>query len=99
MNREALPGIERVVAYTIDFGATAPGFPLSPLNAAQQSRWSEARRLLRHKRASLANSAGITLGEDYHGDLTRPEPLGVAQFRRRQPGCTAPISAGSPGTR
>ncbi|MEJ2458816.1 MAG: alanine racemase C-terminal domain-containing protein, partial [Novosphingobium sp.] len=25
-----------------------------------------------HQRASLANSAGIALGPDYHGDLTRP---------------------------
>jgi alanine racemase len=27
---------------------------------------------VRHRRASLANSAGIALGEAYHGDLTRP---------------------------
>jgi alanine racemase len=27
---------------------------------------------VRHRRASLANSAGIALGETYHGDLTRP---------------------------
>lgn len=44
----------------------------SALNAAQQSRWIEARGMLPHKRASLANSAGITLGANYHGDLTRP---------------------------
>ena len=44
----------------------------SPLNALQLARWQEARRLLPHRRASLANSAGITLGADYHGDLTRP---------------------------
>lgn len=44
----------------------------SALNAAQQSRWIEARGMLPHKRASLANSAGITLGADYHGDMTRP---------------------------
>lgn len=44
----------------------------SPLNARQLERWQEARRLLPHRRASLANSAGITLGPDYHGDLTRP---------------------------
>jgi alanine racemase len=44
----------------------------SALNAAQQSRWNVARGIVQHKRASLANSAGITLGSDYHGDLTRP---------------------------
>ena len=44
----------------------------SPLNGAQQQRWLEARRAVRHKRSSLANSAGITLGSAYHGELTRP---------------------------
>ena len=43
-----------------------------PLNAMQLARWEEARRLMPHRRASLANSAGIVLGEAYHGDLTRP---------------------------
>jgi len=42
------------------------------LNARQRVRWEEARRMVPHKRASLANSAGIALGESYHGDLTRP---------------------------
>lgn len=44
----------------------------SPLNAAQCSRWNHARAAVPHRRASLANSAGITLGPAYHGDLTRP---------------------------
>ena len=44
----------------------------SPLNAMQLARWQEARGAVPHVRASLANSAGITLGEAYHGDLTRP---------------------------
>lgn len=43
-----------------------------PLNALQQQRWTQARAMLRHRRASLANSAGIMLGAAYHGDLTRP---------------------------
>jgi alanine racemase len=43
-----------------------------PLNALQQRHWTEARSMLRHRRASLANSAGIMLGAAYHGDLTRP---------------------------
>ncbi len=42
------------------------------LNAVQLARWEEARRAMPHRRASLANSAGIMLGEAYHGDLTRP---------------------------
>ena len=43
-----------------------------PLNGVQLGRWEEARRQLPHRRASLANSAGIVLGAAYHGDLTRP---------------------------
>ena len=42
------------------------------LNDVQCARWNKARRMLPHCRASLANSAGIALGADYHGDLTRP---------------------------
>ncbi|WP_088309046.1 alanine racemase [Novosphingobium sp. B 225] len=44
----------------------------SPLNQLQCQRWNDARGLLPHRRASLANSAGIALGANYHGDLTRP---------------------------
>jgi len=43
-----------------------------PLNALQLRRWQEARAIVAHRRASLANSAGIALGEAYRGDLTRP---------------------------
>lgn len=42
------------------------------LNEVQLRRWREARAAVPHKRGSLANSAGIALGADYHGDLTRP---------------------------
>jgi alanine racemase len=41
-------------------------------NAVQCARWNEARSVVPHRRASLANSAGIALGSEYHGDLTRP---------------------------
>lgn len=41
-------------------------------NAVQCTRWNLARSAMPHRRASLANSAGIMLGEEYHGDLTRP---------------------------
>ena len=44
----------------------------TPQNEAQRLRWEEARRAVVHRRASLANSAGIVLGTAYHGDLTRP---------------------------
>lgn len=49
----------------------------SPQNPSQQALWIEARGQIAHARASLANSAGITLGPDYHGDLTRP---GIALY-------------------
>lgn len=44
----------------------------SPLNELQRQRWNDARGQIAHRRASLANSAGIALGAAYHGDLTRP---------------------------
>ncbi len=44
----------------------------NPLNAVQLARWQSARGQVRHRRAALANSAGIVLGAAYHGDLTRP---------------------------
>ncbi len=47
------------------------------LNEVQRRRWDEARVKIPHRRASLANSAGIALGAAYHGDLTRP---GIALY-------------------
>jgi alanine racemase len=44
----------------------------TPLNGVQLARWNAARQQVQHRRASLANSAGIVLGKAYHGDLTRP---------------------------
>lgn len=44
----------------------------NPRNAAQLERWQAARGLVRHRRAALANSAGIVLGKAYLGELTRP---------------------------
>lgn len=43
-----------------------------PLNAVQQQRWSAAYAAIGKGERSLANSAGIMLGADYHGDVTRP---------------------------
>jgi alanine racemase len=42
------------------------------LNTLQLGRWEQMRGIVAHKRASLANSAGIVLGSAFHGDLTRP---------------------------
>ena len=44
----------------------------SPMNAGQLALWQGIRGSIAHRRASLANSAGIMLGSDFHGDLTRP---------------------------
>ena len=41
-------------------------------NAQQLARFSAVRSAVKARRYSLANSAGILLGADYHGDLTRP---------------------------
>ncbi|MCA1661874.1 MAG: alanine racemase [Novosphingobium sp.] len=43
-----------------------------PQNARQLARFGEIRAAVRARRYSLANSAGIALGADYHADLTRP---------------------------
>lgn len=43
-----------------------------PLNAVQLQRWQQACSTVPHRRAALANSAGIALGGAYLGDLTRP---------------------------
>lgn len=42
------------------------------LNALQQSRWAAACEALGRVERSLANSAGIMLGKEYHGNVTRP---------------------------
>ncbi|HEX6860184.1 MAG TPA: alanine racemase [Caulobacteraceae bacterium] len=46
--------------------------PEHPLNALQQQRFSEVRRLFPNAKASFANSAGVFLGPDYHFDQCRP---------------------------
>ncbi|MFC3174458.1 alanine racemase [Novosphingobium bradum] len=78
MNRLGLPmaalGDPRLAALEIDvlLSHLAAAEDETELNARQQERWMAARQRLPHRRASLANSAGIMLGADYHGDLTRP---------------------------
>ncbi|MEL7446373.1 MAG: alanine racemase [Pseudomonadota bacterium] len=44
----------------------------SPMNARQLHAFKTALGAVRHKSASLANSAGIVIGPEYHRDLTRP---------------------------
>lgn len=44
----------------------------SAMNARQLGIFREAIQVIEHREASLANSAGIALGTDYHFDLTRP---------------------------
>lgn len=49
----------------------------SPMNARQREAFMAAAAKVKAKRLSLANSAGICLGEDYAFDLTRP---GIALY-------------------
>ncbi len=51
--------------------------PFHPLNARQLAAFREARALFPDVPGSLANSAGIFLGRDYHFDLVRP---GIALY-------------------
>ena len=44
----------------------------SAMNARQLQRFREVIPAISHRTTSLANSAGITLGSEYHFDLTRP---------------------------
>lgn len=46
--------------------------PNHPLNEQQKTAFQHLRRLFPGTRASLANSAGIFLGSDFHHDLARP---------------------------
>jgi len=46
--------------------------PSHPLNARQAALLKHAHRLFPHARASLANSAGVWLGEDFLFDMVRP---------------------------
>lgn len=51
--------------------------PAHRMNAVQLAAFVEARELFPDARASLANSAGVFLGADYHFDLVRP---GIALY-------------------
>ncbi len=63
----------------------------SPMNERQRAAFAALVPCVPHRRASLANSAGIMLGEGFHFDLTRPGlalyggvPVGSMNGRIRQ---------------
>ncbi|MCB2078322.1 MAG: alanine racemase [Novosphingobium sp.] len=78
MNRLGVPmsqiGDESIGALQVDvlMSHLASADEDVPLNDLQRDRWNAVRALITHRRASLANSAGIALGAPFHGDLTRP---------------------------
>ncbi len=78
MNRLGLPidqlGDEAIRALDVDIliSHLASAEEDIAFNEVQRRRWDEARTQIAHRRASLANSAGIMLGAAYHGDVTRP---------------------------
>lgn len=59
-----------------------------PRNRAQLAAFAAVRSLFPGLRASLANSAGIHLGPDYHFDLTRP---GIMLYGATAGGVLAPL--------
>jgi alanine racemase len=65
--------------------ADAPG---EPRNAVQLAAFRTVRRLFPFVPASLANSAGIHLGPDYHFDLTRP---GIMLYGATAGGALSPL--------
>lgn len=78
INRLGLPmaelGDEAVAALKVDVlhSHLASADEDVPSNQVQLKRWQHACGVIAHRRASLANSAGIALGKAYHGELTRP---------------------------
>jgi alanine racemase len=78
---EALVGArDRLDGLTVDLVMShlaCAADPEHPMNARQAGRFREVARLFPNARASLANSAGIFLGEDFLFDLVRP---GIALY-------------------
>ncbi|AWW74766.1 alanine racemase [Erythrobacter sp. KY5] len=63
-----------IAALDIDIAMShlASGDEDGPMNARQLAAYRDSLGSVRHRRQSLANSAGIALGADYSFDLTRP---------------------------
>lgn len=78
MNRLGLPldqiGDEAIARLDIDvlLSHLASADEDCAMNALQRTRWQAVMPRVTHRRSSLANSAGIALGNPYHGELTRP---------------------------
>ncbi|MGI9422829.1 MAG: alanine racemase, partial [Hyphomicrobiaceae bacterium] len=65
--------------------------PGTGMNREQRQLFDELRQLLPNSRASLANSGGVFLGQDFHYDLVRP---GIALYGGRAfRGAPHPMSA------
>ncbi|HTR58561.1 MAG TPA: alanine racemase [Casimicrobiaceae bacterium] len=67
--RDALRGIDVRFLMSHLVSADDPSFDI---NRVQLGRFVAARSRLPHARATLANSSGVFLGDDYHFDLVRP---------------------------
>jgi len=68
--------------------------PAHPLNARQLAAFRQARSLFPGVPASLANSAGVFLGRDYHFDLVRPGiALYGAAFAEGRPALATVVTA------
>jgi alanine racemase len=101
MNRLGLSLAEaRILAGRTDLlAAIRPGLVMSHLvsadqpenriNAAQLERFREVRSLFPGVPASLANSAGVLLGPDFHFDLVRP---GISLFGGRAAATIPPLA-------
>lgn len=78
MNRLGLPmsdlGSEWLQSLDIDvlMSHLASADEDTEFNDTQRRRWNDACIAIPHLRSSLANSAGIVLGREFHGELTRP---------------------------
>jgi alanine racemase len=70
--REVSDGLLQGLSVETLMSHLACGDEDSPMNARQRAALAELSGATRAKRLSLANSAGICLGDDYAFDLTRP---------------------------
>lgn len=87
-DQSALEGIE--LAFVMSHLACADE-PDHPLNAAQRDSFAAWRKRFPLLKGSLANSAGIFLGADYHHDILRP---GIALYGSNPFGpATGPLHA------